>query len=298
MLLVRAIRPKLGMIAGRGIELSLFFNDANPRKIADLQALITQVWSPPPNVRIEFSSADFRTAFDDVRPRFEGAANLLFLDQYGVKEIDGAVLESLMTVKTTDFLFFISSSTLHRFAEHPAIKSKIDLSEVHSPADYFSIHRAVLSYFRSLIPRGSALRLAPFSIKKGSNIYGVIFGSSHILGVEKFLRVAWSLDAQRGEANFDIDREGIRDESPFLLPDMNKPKKTGLFEKRLQAEIESGKLLTNAELYLFCIEEGFLPRHARPALTQLVKKGVLRTVPTGLDHKTLRQPKRLDFTAS
>lgn len=295
LLLLRALRSKLGIITSRGIELRVTFNDASQRKITDLRALVSEVWPATPSVRIEFSNADFRTAFDNVRPQFEGAANLLFLDQYGVKEIDGSVLEALMTVKTTDFLFFISSSTLHRFSEHPAIKSKIDLSEIRSASDYFSIHREVLSYFRSLIPRESELRLAPFSIKKGSNIYGLIFGSSHILGVEKFLRVAWALDAHRGEANFDIDREGIRDESPFLLAEMNKPKKTGLFEERLRDEIKGARLQTTADLYSFCIEEGFLPRHARPALAQLVKDGVLRSLPTGLDHKTLREPKRLDF---
>ena len=66
-------------------------------------------------------------------------------------------------------------------------------------------HRAVVEHYRHLA--GGRIFFGSFSIKKGANIYGLIFGSAHPLGIEKFLRVCWKVDPVRGEANFDIDDE-------------------------------------------------------------------------------------------
>jgi hypothetical protein len=111
----------------------------------------------------------------------------------------------LVTFPTCDFLFFLSSSTLHRFHDHPAIKQKIA-----RPDDYYQVHRVVLDYYRGLLPDPAALYLAPFSIKKGANIYSVIFGSAHPLGMDKFLQVAWKkdhrADAQRNQCRRNCER--------------------------------------------------------------------------------------------
>ncbi|MFO7903844.1 MAG: hypothetical protein R6U98_14365, partial [Pirellulaceae bacterium] len=63
--------------------------------------------------------------------------------------------------------------------------------------------------------------LYPFTLKKGANIYGLVFGSKHPLGVEKFLDLAWSKNEINGEANFDIDKD-VHKSLPTLfdsLPD-------------------------------------------------------------------------------
>lgn len=38
------------------------------------------------------------------------------------------------------------------------------------------------------------------------NYYGVVFGSSHTFGAEKFQKVCWGLDPITGEADYNIDR--------------------------------------------------------------------------------------------
>jgi hypothetical protein len=82
-----------------------------------------------------------------------------------------------VTSPTCDFLFFLSSSTLHRFRDDPAIKQKIT-----RPDDYYQVHQVALDYYRGFLPNAADYFLAPFSIKKGSNIYGLIFGSAHPFG--------------------------------------------------------------------------------------------------------------------
>src|SRR5881409_2078569 len=101
----------------------------------------------------------------------ESAAKLVFIDQFGVDKVTDDVFRKLVAAPACDFLFFLTSSTLYRFRNHPAIKQKIA-----RPDDYYHVHRKVLGY-HELLPDPAGYYLALFSIKKGSNIYGVIFGS-------------------------------------------------------------------------------------------------------------------------
>ena len=66
-------------------------------------------------------------------------------------------------------------------------------------------HRLLAEYYRSLIPENIEYYLYSFTIKKGSNYYGLIFGSSHSLGMEKFLRVCWKYDIYSGDSNCNLD---------------------------------------------------------------------------------------------
>jgi len=71
----------------------------------------------------------------------------------------------------------------------------------------YHVHRAACAYFAKRAP--ADVYLGRFSIKKRGNIYGLIFGSRHLLGIGKFLDVAWDCDEIAGEANFDIERENV-----------------------------------------------------------------------------------------
>ncbi len=200
------------------------------------------------------------------------AAKLVFIDQTGVGQVTSEVFQRLVISPTCDFLFFISSSTLHRFRDLPVIKQKID-----RPDDYYHVHLAVLENYRSLIPRGKRYFLAPFSIKKGANIYGIIFGSAHPLGIDKFLQVAWGTDEISGEANFDINREDIRPDSPMLpFPEM-RPSKITAFEYELENLLRKGQLSNEAEVMRVCFEHGVKRQHAEAVLTKLKKENVIES---------------------
>ena len=132
-------------------------------------------------------------------------------------------------------------------------------------------------YYRGLVPRDKRLFLAPFSIKKGRNIYGLVFGSAHTLGISKFLRVCWEFDATRGEANFDIDGDAIDEVNPYLFDWMNTPSKLSRFESTLRRMLLSGSLRTDADVYEQCLREGMLPRHGRKILLALMREGKITT---------------------
>ena len=197
------------------------------------------------------------------------AAKLVFIDQTGVRHVTDEVYLELVRASACDFLFFISSSTLDRFHDHRAIKQRID-----RPVDYHHVHRAALKYYRSLLPKGKRYFLAPFSIKKGSNIYGIIFGSAHPLGIDKFLQVAWGKDEISGEADFDINRENFRPGEIPLFPEM-RPSKITAFETELEGLLRDGSLSNELDVMQVCFDHGVKRQHAAPVLKKLKTEGVI-----------------------
>jgi len=139
--------------------------------------------------------------------------------------------------------------------------------------NYFHVHRKVLNHYKSLIPPDKEYFLAPFSIRKGSNIYGLIFGTNHTLGMEKFLSVAWKIDKLRGEANYDIDGEKISNNAPSLFEQFNLPQKRQMFEEGLRQNILNSNLRTDRDTYLYTLSEGFLLKDSHATLKKLKSEG-------------------------
>jgi len=132
-------------------------------------------------------------------------------------------------------------------------------------------------YYRKLVPANKDYYLAPFSIKKGSNIYGLIFGSGILIGLEKFLKVCWNQDVVSGEANYDIDDDEIRD-GKTLFEEMNTPRKINFFEEQLITFLQDFR--SNNELYKFTLENGCLPTHTGEILKGLQKSKNLEVEPS------------------
>jgi three-Cys-motif partner protein len=252
------------------VRIVAHLSDADGGKIDRLaETLKAPEWRIP-GVEIEARAIMFRDALDLHRAVLDNprVAKLLIIDQFGVDEVTDDVFQQLITFPRTDFIFFLSSSTLYRFREHPAIKIKID-----KPDDSYDVHRATFDWFRKLAP--PSVFLGRFSIRKRSNIYGLIFGSQHPLGIHKFLQVAWRNDEIAGEANFDIEREHIAP-GELLLP-MNefRPNKIQEFEADLETALRAGVMRSEADVIRFCIESGMTCQHSTPVLQELKSEQVI-----------------------
>ncbi|MDO8367724.1 MAG: three-Cys-motif partner protein TcmP [Saprospiraceae bacterium] len=268
---ISEVNKSTGYIVNHKMKVRLYFNEFDKEVFENLKQNAEKVIKP--NVyTTQFSKEDFQQCFWEQYPLMENAANFIFLDQKGIKQITEEVFLRIVELKQTDFLFFISSSFIHRFGESEEFQRYLKIrQEDIQGKEYFHIHRLVLDYYRSLIPKGKQYFLAPFSIKKGSNVYGLIFGTNHTYGLEKFLKVCWKIDQQRGEANFDIDREKINFAAPTLFEEYNKPTKRQLFEGELKSKILNKVLKTSYEVYLFTLESGFLLKDANDVLRELSK---------------------------
>ena len=138
-----------------------------------------------------------------------------------------------------------------------------------------NVHRKVCEAYRRLIPAGWRYYLSPFSIAKdaGSNVYGLIFGSGHPLGMDKFLKICWDEDPLTGEANYDIDDDNIQPGQMTFWEE--RPKKIECFERELKQEIDDQHLCSNVDVYNFALNRGFRATHAKNALNKMVKSGHL-----------------------
>ncbi|HEY3860426.1 MAG TPA: three-Cys-motif partner protein TcmP [Verrucomicrobiae bacterium] len=243
------------------------FFDESAEKIEQLRVTLQRPEWRIPGVHIDCRQIAFQDSLAEHRALLSNPrmAKLLIIDQYGVDEVSDAVFKKLIDFPTADFIFFLSSSTLHRFRDHPAIKQKIEMVE-----DSYDVHRAAVAYYRKLIPCGDKVFLGPFSIKKQhGNIYGLIFGSRHPLGIHKFLQVAWASDEISGEANFDIERENIRPKEGILAFDIMRPTKIREFEEDLERALRAGEMKTEADVVRLCIEAGMTCRHSALVLKRL-----------------------------
>lgn len=188
-------------------------------------------------------------------------AKFILLDQYGFSQIDEFVFLKLVNSPLTDFIFFISSSFIKRFKENPNTKRYIDTERI--PFDESNpkeCHRLIADYFQNLIPAKKDYYKHHFSIQKGGNYYGLIFGTSHTLGMEKFLKVSWKQDPYSGESNFNIDNDETIGSLFYTSETTNKKEKVKFEIKKriLSEEISDNKFGLQFTLKNRCMPDVFI----------------------------------------
>lgn len=181
----------------------------------------------------------------------------ILLDQYGFKEIDDDVFRELVSFPKTDFIFFISSSFIKRFQEHPSVKAYVQTEKLNfDESQPKECHRIIANYFRNSIPGNKEYYLHHFSIQKEigkGNYYGLIFGTNHTLGMEKFLKVCWSKDKNSGEANFNIEND-FEEGSLFYDPSTSNKKKQ--VKQLLRDYILDGNIKDNIKGLKYTLKQG------------------------------------------
>jgi three-Cys-motif partner protein len=278
---LRAVRAQPGWAQ---MKIVAHFFDEDSHKIEALRVKTQEYSVDLSDAALEIEPVQFAESFARARRVLadKDSAKLVLIDQYGVDFVSDEVFRELLSFPTCDLLFFISSSTLHRFRDHPAIKQKIK-----RPDDYYHVHRAAVDYYRTLIPPRLRYFLGGFSIKKGANIYGVIFGSAHPLGMDKFLSVAWRTDALNGEADFDINR----DDCGPLLSNLLPPTKVTAFQIDLTNRIRSAAVKNEADVIAVCFAHGVKRQHAEAVLNDLKADGTIACGFRVPDITRLKQPR-------
>ena len=245
-------------------------------------------------------SRDFEDYFNAIYPgikKRKNSAKLVFLDPYNFV-IDKSLFSKLIELPSTDFICFMPSSFLLRFPEEPAFNRYIDSNEIDfktsKPAH---CHRAIADYFKSLIPNDKEYFIGSFSIKKGSNYYGLLFGSNHTLGAEKFQRVCWKKDTITGEADYNIDRELVYNKNQGVLFEEAKiPIKIKEFKRRLKEKILNREIEYDIEAYKFALKNKCLVSHSSEVLKEMMNDKLIEKFRTRKNdiHK-IKQPTKLNL---
>lgn len=185
-------------------------------------------------------------------------AKFILLDQYGFKQVNEDIFHLLVDSPKTDFIFFIASSFISRFRHLTAVTAYFDREKINfDESKPKECHRVIADYFRSLIPNDKEYYLHHFTIKKGANYYGLILGSNHTLGMEKFLSVCWKEDILAGESNCNIENDFVEGTLFFNEAETSKKQET---KAEIQTFILSGVIKDNISGMKFAMKKGCQPK--------------------------------------
>ncbi len=262
--------------SGQDQEIHLYLNEPDPFRSHFLQhATIPKILNQNPCLNVHRAEEKFQPLFFQHIPTLSlyNVANFVLLDQFGVKEITQEVFQKMISLSRTDMMFFVSSSIVNRMKKDKYLNKYLPPIEEKEweQMNGSNVTRILRTAYARWIPTGREYYLASFSLKRQANVYGLIFGSSHPLGIKKFLESAWKKDSLNGEADFDIDSDGIEKNSPFLFDDMNRTTKVKLFEKQLTQLLAERSFQTNHDLFLYGLRNGMLPSHVKDVITSLQK---------------------------
>lgn len=277
--LLRQIESQTGNIFKTKTKIHLVLNELDTEKCATLKSHCESYITEHPVLQrlpleVEYCNEDVASLFQKRLNQMRSNPALVYLDQNGVKFLADKYILELEKMKTTDFMYFISSSYFLRFGETEQFQSNITIDIERARKDpYNHIHRNILRQLRERIPENSNFKLYPFTIKKNTNVYGIIFGASHPLAIDKFLHAAWSMNKINGEANFDIDDEENRCK-PNLFDD-GRPTKIEAFQNKLHRLIMDGRIPNNLYAYTFTLMSGHIPAHAVKEIKQMKKDGLI-----------------------
>lgn len=271
------IREQIGFIYQKKVKIKFFLNEYEPNKKAQkkfdlLQKACLDYLGNNKNVNhvveMKYFNEDFEDLFPKLISEIKQFPSLVYLDQNGIKFLSDKYLLELENTNQTDFLYFVSSSYFKWLGNTDEFKKHVDLNiDELKNNPYKYIHRNVIQQLKKKLPVNSKLKLYPFSIKKGANIFGIVFGAKHPLAVDKFLNIAWGRSPINGDANFDIDSDFEKNQLDMFSG--KKLTKIEKFKDNLRIKVLAKEVRDNFDALNFAHNEGHIGKHASDCLRQM-----------------------------
>ena len=222
-------------------------------------------------IQIKLYNEDFERLFPKLLDSIRSYPSLVFLDQNGIRFLSQTYLNEFANMKQTDVLYFAAASYFRRFGREAEFRKHLELDlDALEKKPYKFVHRELVDQLRGRLPVETDLKLYPFSLQKGANIFGVIFGASHPLAVDKFLDIAWRLNNVNGEANFDIDDDGSKRQGELFEPNLTKKES---FQRSLTERLLLEEIVNNKQALDFTYSEGHPASQAHDVLMKLKRDG-------------------------
>lgn len=276
--ILNKIKEQVGNIFQKKVKVKVFLNEYHKGKFKLLKAACEKYLDDNKAVNraidIEYYNEDFVDLFPQLLNEIKANPSLVFLDQNGIKFLSSKYFLELEKTTTTDFLYFLSASYIWRFGNTDEFKVHLDIDLKAAKENPFKlIHRSILEQLKLQLTEGSQLKLYPYSIKKGSSIYGIIFGAKHPFAVDKFLNIAWGRNSINGEADYDLDDDLGKQQLPLFGE--KKLTKKEKFDKNFREQVFNGTIKNNADALLFAHGQGHIAKHAADILRKMKKEGVI-----------------------
>lgn len=279
--IVEIIRKHSTILRKKNKQVFLFFNDLDKTKTSKLETEVNKIiyeFGLTKHIQSFFTSIPFSDCLKKYSSLFRKGCNLIFIDQNGFKEVNESIFHFLINLETSEFIFFISSSHIHRFANEAEVQKyhpKFDFEKIRISSRK-KVHNVISEEFQKYVPKNiNSYGLIPFSIMKDdkNNVYGLIFVSKHILGADKFLRTVWGKNVINGNANFDID-EDIKKNQIDMFTGVT-PNKIENFQNNVRDLILNGEIKNNSDAYYYTINQGHLGTHASDEIKRMKKEKII-----------------------
>lgn len=279
--ILKVIDKFRGKLVKNNKKVKIYLNDSDPKKYEDLVSNINNkviACSLNSFVDLKITNKTFQDCLKIYQNELSNGCNLIFIDQNGFKEINEKTFQYLIQLKTTEFMFFISSTHIHRFAKLPEVQRihpKFDFQKIMN-THRKKIHNVICDEYHKYLPKNiKSYAIIPFSIIKNdnNNVYGLIFVCKHIRGADKFLNIVWQKNPINGNANFDIDDDLTKNQLHLFNGKI--PTKIEKFQSELKEKILNGEIKNNREAYIYTINQGHIHKHAYEIIRQMKKEKLI-----------------------
>ena len=193
--ILEKIKEQIGYIFQKKVKIVVHLNEFEPNKKSQkkfelLKKACLEYLEKNKDVKraieIKYHNNDVELLFPELITEIKKFPSLVYLDQNGIKFLSDKYLLELEKTNQTDFLYFVSSSYFKWLGNTEEFKKHVDLNiDELKNNPYKFIHRNIIVQLRKRLPKNSNLKLYPYSLKKGANIFGIIFGAKHPLAVDK-----------------------------------------------------------------------------------------------------------------
>jgi three-Cys-motif partner protein len=277
-------------------NMTIWFNDIGKSKLedgykADRVERISKGMFIPPNVELKFYKEDYRVVFPkaiDKVKQAKDARGIYFIDPFGYKVIKPDDIRRMLEPGSTEVLLWLPTPQMYRFAEAVStsnfsgsdplrdfLKELFGSGIPNFSSDYDFIEQ-LKGRFRAYL-KDLNVFVDTFTLQRDArNTYCLFFFTRNVKGYQKMLETKWEMDKEHGKG-FTLEKTSAF----FSEIELSQ------FPQKLWAYIKSENYRTNAELFLFGLENGFLPKHTKSVLDNWKKSG--RNIEViGLDGKPVR----------
>ncbi|MBI5951915.1 MAG: three-Cys-motif partner protein TcmP [Chloroflexi bacterium] len=245
----------------------------------------------PDNVEVKFYKENYESIYPkaiDLVSQTKDSKGLFFIDPFGYKAIKPDDIRKMLENGKTEVFLWLPIAHMYRFADSALHSSfpgseplKLFLNELfgkpipsfRSPHDFIE---KLKERFRAFLKDLSVFVDTFILERDSSNVYCLFFFTRNIRGYEKMLEAKWSMDPSRGKGHSLEKTISLFDETEL----------SG-YHQKLLAFIESADCRTNWDLYLFGLENNFLPKHTKSVLDGW-KKNETKFEVVALDSKPVR----------
>ena len=270
-------------------EIFIIFNDEDPDNIENLKDKIKSIEFDKSSINIQLYNEKYENILPKIIKKFsnETLPKFFFLDPFSYSNVKMKHLQQIMSLSHTEVLLFNPIFHSYRFtkaefkAEH---KTRMFIEEFtfDKMTDYGNVNNFLLSMKKQLKFELGLKYVRPVLIDGGEKKNTLILLTKHKKGMLEMNRVAFGLSEDGN-----VIKMNFRDQDSFF--DASEVSKQSLtFSELLSKTLENGDV-TNYEILDFAIEEGFLPKHAKSIIENLIESGKIKVYNTTGDEVNNKQ---------